>query len=221
MPITPLKAFLSVAAVAVVGVTSAYVAGVFDRFIEAPSQTIAALPDKPTPDGPADATPKPDGSVGAAATSPAPAEGGDAAAPAVIAPSFDLVRGQTSAGPEGDFAIVLDDTLEPGGYQIVLRSTTGEGVVAMSPETAVVSIPDLPSGQVLALVEKPGEPSKLITVPEPGRPAGDAQANAQQEGGQTGAQTSQTEPQAGAAPQAGTEQPAAAAEAAPAEPKAE
>ena len=31
MPITPLKAFLSVAAVAVVGVTSAYVAGVFDR----------------------------------------------------------------------------------------------------------------------------------------------------------------------------------------------
>ena len=64
MPITPLKAFLSVAAVAVVGVTSAYVAGVFDRFIEAPSQTNAALPDKPTPDGPADATPKPDGSVG-------------------------------------------------------------------------------------------------------------------------------------------------------------
>ena len=101
MPMTPLKAFLSVAAVAVVGVTSAYVAGVFDRFIEAPSQTIAALPDKPTPDGPADATPKPDGSVGDAATSPAPAEGGDAAAPAVIAPSFDLVRVE----PDGSVVI--------------------------------------------------------------------------------------------------------------------
>ncbi len=70
-------------------------------------------------------------------------------------------------GADGDFAIVLDDPLKPGGHELVLRSTAEDKVVATSPETAVVSIPEQKEGQVLALVEKPGEPSKLITVPEP------------------------------------------------------
>jgi nucleoid-associated protein YgaU len=77
------------------------------------------------------------------------------------------VIGNAVAGPDGDFAVVIDEPLKPGGYQIVLRSTAPDKVVATSLETAVVSIPEKPEGQVLALVEKPGEPSKLITVPEP------------------------------------------------------
>jgi nucleoid-associated protein YgaU len=75
------------------------------------------------------------------------------------------------AGADGDFAAVLDEPLGPGDYQIVLRATTPENVVAMSVETAVVSIPDTPDGQVLALVEEPGSPSRLVTVPEPVAPA--------------------------------------------------
>ncbi|HET7092227.1 MAG TPA: hypothetical protein VFI22_02085, partial [Thermomicrobiales bacterium] len=114
----------------------------------------------------------------------------------VTAPSFDVVRaegngsivvagrsapgakveilsgknvlGAATAGTEGDFAIVLDDPLKPGDYQLVLRSTTPANVVAMSKQTAVVSIPEHENGQVLALVESPGRPSKLITVPKPG-----------------------------------------------------
>ena len=62
---------------------------------------------------------------------------------------------------------MLDEPLKPGDYQIVLRSTTPDNVVAMSLETAVVSIPETPDGQVLALVEQPGKPAQLITVPEP------------------------------------------------------
>ncbi|MEQ1952996.1 LysM peptidoglycan-binding domain-containing protein [Mesorhizobium yinganensis] len=77
------------------------------------------------------------------------------------------VIGSAMAGPQGDFAIVLDEPLAPGDYQIVLRSIAPGNVVAMSTETAVVSIPDAPDGQVLALVEEPGKPSELITVPEP------------------------------------------------------
>ena len=116
-----------------------------------------------------------------------------AAEPQVLAPSFDIVRvepdgsivvagkaapkstveivagsdvvGSTKVGDGGDFAIVLDEPLKPGGHELVLRSTTEDKVVATSPETAVVSIPETPDGQVLALVERPGEPSKLITVP--------------------------------------------------------
>jgi nucleoid-associated protein YgaU len=120
---------------------------------------------------------------------------GTSAAQEVMPPSFDVVRvegdgsiviagkavakatveivtgarviGNAVAGPDGDFAVVIDEPLKPGGYQIVLRSTAPDNVVATSLETAVVSIPEKPDGQVLALVEKPGEPSKLITVPEP------------------------------------------------------
>jgi nucleoid-associated protein YgaU len=128
------------------------------------------------------------------ATEPSPAAG-QPAKPPVVPPSFDVVRvepdgslvvageagpgakveiatgtkvlGNATAGEDGDFAIVLDEPLGPGDYQLVLRSTARDNVVATSTETAVVSIPDKKNGQVLALVEKPGKPSKLITVPEP------------------------------------------------------
>jgi nucleoid-associated protein YgaU len=74
---------------------------------------------------------------------------------------------RAEVGPSGDFAAVLDDALRPGDYQIVLRSTgPGEGLVTTSLETAVVSVPETQDGQVLALVEEPGAPSRLITVPE-------------------------------------------------------
>jgi nucleoid-associated protein YgaU len=133
----------------------------------------------------------------AAPAEPKPAA--KAEVPEVVAPSFDIVRvepdgsivvagkaapeamveivagstvlGKTQAGADGDFAIALDDRLQPGGHELVLRSTAKDNVVATSPETAVVSIPEEKDGQVLALVEKPGEPSKLITVPRP-EPAG-------------------------------------------------
>ncbi len=78
------------------------------------------------------------------------------------------VIGSAQAGPEGDFAIVLDEPLKPGDYQIVLRATNPDGIAAMSLETAVVSIPETADGQVLALVEQPGKPAELITVPRPG-----------------------------------------------------
>ncbi|NGN40712.1 LysM peptidoglycan-binding domain-containing protein [Mesorhizobium sp. CGMCC 1.15528] len=126
----------------------------------------------------------------------APSAGaGAVVAPGVSVPSFDVVRaepdgsvviagkaapnskveivigskiiGNGIAGPEGDFAVVVEEPLKPGDHQIVLRSTTPDNVVATSPETAVVSIPENKSGQVLALVEQPGAASKLISIPEP------------------------------------------------------
>ncbi len=81
------------------------------------------------------------------------------------------VIGSATAGADGDFAVVLDDPLKPGDYQIVLRATAPDNVVAMSVETAVVSVPETPDGQVLALVEEPGKPSQMITLPEPQPPA--------------------------------------------------
>lgn len=113
-----------------------------------------------------------------------------------VAPSFDILRvepdgsmviagkamagsnvealvgsrliGKATTTPGGDFVIILEEPLKPGDYQVVLRSTGPGTMVLSSVETAVVSVPATPDGQVLALVEQPGAPSKLITVtPEP------------------------------------------------------
>ncbi|MFP1631482.1 LysM peptidoglycan-binding domain-containing protein [Zhengella sp. ZM62] len=128
-----------------------------------------------------------------------------AAAPQVVTPSFGIVRvepdgslvvagsagaeagvelisgtrklGETKATLSGDFAIVLDEPLKPGDYQLVLRATETDGRAATSLETAIVAVPETADGQVLALVEEPGKPSRLITTPAPadtpsGTPAG-------------------------------------------------
>lgn len=193
----PLKAFLGVAGAAVIAVAVAYTNGVFDRFIATPPAQLAALPNAAAPDTKTDRVEPAVKQTEPAATKPADpaAPATDPAKAEIVPPSFDLLRvepdgsiviagkapsgskveiltgskviGATDAGPEGDFAVVIEDPLKPGTYQIVLRATDEANVVAMSQETAVVSIPEQKDGQVLALVEQPGQPSKLITVPEP------------------------------------------------------
>ncbi|NNU58680.1 Ig-like domain-containing protein [Ochrobactrum soli] len=85
------------------------------------------------------------------------------------------VLGKAKAGPNGDFVVVLDDPLKPGDHQLVLRAS-GQDKVATSAQTAIVSVPDSKSGQVLALVEEPGAASRLITKFEaaPAQPADSA-----------------------------------------------
>ncbi len=160
----------------------------------ADSGTEGRLPSAPAAPTDAKATPAP---APADATAPAtPAAAGS------VVPSFDVVRvesngsivvagnaapnskveilngstvlGSTVAGPDGAFVIVLDDPLKPGDYTIALRSTTGD-VVTPSMQTAVVSVPKDAAGQVLAMVEEPGKPAELLTVPAPGtKPAAPA-----------------------------------------------
>jgi nucleoid-associated protein YgaU len=132
-----------------------------------------------------------------------PAQENPAAVNDSIVPSFDIVRvegdgsiviaGRASPGayvevltgaiaiagaaatPEGDFAAVPNDPLKPGDYEVKLRSTAPGNVVTLSDETALISIPEKPDGQVLAMVEKPGEASQIITKPlpveQPAKPA--------------------------------------------------
>lgn len=149
------------------------------------------------------------------ATTPGAATDGNAAANGgVVSPSFDVVRvegdgstviagkaapnatveivagskvlGQAKANEQGDFAIVLDEPLAPGDYTMVLRATGADGV-ATSTETAIVSVPETANGQVLAMVEEPGQASRVLTAPNPDQNAagqaptnGEAQPNQQQ-----------------------------------------
>lgn len=209
----PLKIFLLAAGGAAAVAAIAYVSGALDPYLAPP----AAVTNAPVSAAPAQTAAKVPEPAKPAAEAPAPAvpQLAEAAAP-VLAPTFDIVRvedngsvviagkaagnakveivtgshviGAAVAGADGDFAVVLEKPLKPGDYQIVLRSTAPDNVVATSTETAVVSVPEQPGGQVLALVEEPGKPAQLITVPEPKKaaspqteqPAGTTEASAPQ-----------------------------------------
>jgi nucleoid-associated protein YgaU len=133
------------------------------------------------------------------------------------------VLGSTDSGPDGAFAIVLDDPLKPGDYTITLRQTVG-GTTVASAQTAVVSVPQSPTGQVLAMVEEPGKASQLITVPQAATKAAasDQAAAAAQAPATTAPATTApaaSDTASGATAPAATDQATAPAAAAAAEPK--
>lgn len=189
-----LKILLFGGGVAVAGIGTAYLSGALDPWFEREQPIVAALPDAERITEPAALQVEGEDEAGGPAIatdddSAQAADGDD-----LIVPAFDIVRvepdgsmviagraapdatvevltgtrviASVKAGADGDFAAVLDAPLAPGDYQIVLRSTTDDNVVVTSVETAIVSIPEATGGQVLALVEEPGSPSRLITVPE-------------------------------------------------------
>lgn len=100
----------------------------------------------------------------------------------------------TEAGEHGDFVAVLDEPLDPGDYEIVLRATAEGEEPVVSEQTALVSVPEQEDGQVLAMVDEPGEPSRILTAPEPEMPtddeAGDeAETDGQQDQGSEAPET--------------------------------
>ena len=141
----------------------------------------------------------------APATEPAkPAETAAPSAGNAIIPSFDIVRvekdgsmvvagrGQpgskiqimngetviasTEVDKDGNFVAVLDNPLAPGDYSLVLKTTAPDGAVKTSDEVATVSVPKDKSGQLLAMVTKAGEASRILTAPEAPKPAETAAA---------------------------------------------
>ena len=131
----------------------------------------------------------------AAGTEIASAEPGEpAGAESWVAPSFDLLRvepdgstviagrakpgttlnimngdtviASTKVGPSGDFVAVLDEPLPPGDYQLTLQIEGEGGETQRSEEVATVSIPKDAGGELLAMVSKPGEASRIIVQPE-------------------------------------------------------
>ena len=240
MVINPLKAFLFLAGGVVAAGVTAYVSGALDPYLfPSPPAEVASLPEPAAPAEQKAETAPPAAQPGEAAA--------PAAVETAVVPSFDVVRVEPngsvviagSAAPQslvevmqqdqplasskadvdGAFAIVFDNPLKPGDYQLSLRATGPNGVVAASTETAVISIPETPSGEVLAMVEEPGKPAEIITLPQPAAgetapAAAGAQPAAEQPAGEAkpdeaeaAAQPAATEP----APAATTEEPKPAA----------
>lgn len=80
--------------------------------------------------------------------------------------SGDKVIATLNVEPSGDFAAVLDQPLPPGDHSLQLKATGSDGKALVSEETATVSVPADTNGKLLAMVSKPGEASRLITLPE-------------------------------------------------------
>ncbi|KXF78069.1 hypothetical protein ATN84_24220 [Paramesorhizobium deserti] len=162
-----------------------------------PPAAAAVAPAKPPVDAPQAEAPAPE------AAPPADQRAG------VTVPSFDILRvepdgsvviagkaapssnvdvvagstvlGSARAAENGDFAVALDRALKPGDHQLVLRATGTDNKAATSEQTAVVSVPDKESGQVLALVEQPGQASRMITTPQAQKPVSAEPADAKQD----------------------------------------
>nr|WP_075290297.1 LysM peptidoglycan-binding domain-containing protein [Pararhizobium arenae] len=148
-----------------------------------------------TTDGQAAApqTASPDAAAGQNATAPQTDKPADATA-AWVVPSFDILRvepdgstviaGRAQPGTKleivngdkvvatadvsaaGDFAAVFEQPLDPGDYQLLLRSLGAGNQAKTSEEVATVSIPKDKSGELLAMVSKPGTASRIITAPK-------------------------------------------------------
>lgn len=78
----------------------------------------------------------------------------------------DKTISSTTVSPNGDFAVVLDQPLKAGDHTLDLQITAKDGTVVKSQEQATISVPENKNGDVLAMVSKPGEASRLMTVPE-------------------------------------------------------
>lgn len=186
-----LRALLFVAGGVVAATGTAYYTGLLDPLLGRDAAVVATLPGQTQP--PQQQQQTPEATALPPAPEPDQTAEADKKQDRLIVPTFDLLRvepdgsvviagkaapdakvevllGDTvlstgTAGPEGDFVAVFDKPLDPGDYQLSLRAISGDGAVT-SIETAIVSIPQNASGQVLAMVEAPGQAAELISVPQ-------------------------------------------------------
>jgi nucleoid-associated protein YgaU len=100
---------------------------------------------------------EPDGSTVIAGNAPAGAK-------VEILNGEQVISSQT-VDATGDFAAVLDQPLAPGDHSLQIRATGPDGNIVTSEEVATISVPEGGKGELLAMVSKPGEASRMITLP--------------------------------------------------------
>ena len=77
----------------------------------------------------------------------------------------------TESGSNGDFVAILEKPLPPGDHQLGIRSTGKDSKILVSADTGLVSVPIDQAGELLAMVIKPGEASRITQNPAAVKPA--------------------------------------------------
>lgn len=72
----------------------------------------------------------------------------------------------TSVDRAGEFVAIPERPLPPGDHQLVLKATAEDGRTVISEEIATVSVPKSKDGELLAMVSKPGQPSRILAMPK-------------------------------------------------------
>ncbi|WP_052699858.1 LysM peptidoglycan-binding domain-containing protein [Martelella endophytica] len=78
----------------------------------------------------------------------------------------DSVLTTADVGDSGDFVAIIDTPLTPGDHLIYLDVSMPDGRKARSLQTATISIPEAPGGELLALITEPGKASDIVQMPE-------------------------------------------------------
>ncbi|WP_174801232.1 LysM peptidoglycan-binding domain-containing protein [Martelella limonii] len=78
----------------------------------------------------------------------------------------DAVITSSEVDSSGDFVAIVETPLKPGDHLIYLDVTMPDGRTARSLQTATISIPETPDGELLALITEPGKASELVAVPD-------------------------------------------------------
>ncbi|BDA84016.1 hypothetical protein Sa4125_15580 [Aureimonas sp. SA4125] len=139
---------------------------------------------------------EPDGSVVLAGRAPA----GSAI---VLLDGTTRIGGDT-ASASGDFVVALDDRLKVGEHQLTLQATAPDGRATTSAETAIVNIPEKGrENELLAMVQSPDSPSRLISLPS----ASSAESVPPSGAADLASDEAPTEPDSAASPEAAGEAP--------------
>ncbi len=77
------------------------------------------------------------------------------------------IVGKGIANESGEFAIVLDKPLVPGTHDVKIEAKAADtGDIITSGESIAVSIPDAGQGEVLVVLNKPGEATEVLQKPD-------------------------------------------------------
>ena len=81
----------------------------------------------------------------------------------------DQVVATAEANRRGEWTMILDEPLKPGTHDLALRATTPDGAEQfLSEQRVAVAVPESGSRDVLAVVNEPGAPSRVLAKPEEG-----------------------------------------------------
>jgi nucleoid-associated protein YgaU len=73
------------------------------------------------------------------------------------------------ANSRGEWTMILDEPLKPGTHDLALRATSPDGGEQfLSEQRVAVAVPETGSRDVLAVVNEPGAPSRVLAKPEEG-----------------------------------------------------
>lgn len=86
----------------------------------------------------------------------------------IVVKSGDQVLGEVIAGKRGDWVMIPDQPLKPGAQVLTLTAQAEENSPLLSRDSAVISVPERPDGEVFVAISRPGQATRILDQGLPG-----------------------------------------------------